>query len=52
LRVFFFNWKFNFDLISVQIVSAVLGSIGLQNFASGEGIDVRVNSAFRILMNL
>lgn len=35
---------------SVQIVSAVLGSIGLQNFASGEGIDVRVNLTFRILI--
>jgi len=34
----------------VQIVSAVLGSIGLQNFASGEGIDVRVNSAFCIFI--
>lgn len=36
----------------MQIVSAILGSIGLPNFASGSegGIDVRVNSAVYILI--
>lgn len=51
MGLFCICWFNYFYFNALQIVSAVLGSIGLSNFTSGgEGIVVRVNSAFHMFI--